>query len=71
LRTRQTQLLGRVEELTNDEADAVCLDLELIPREQILDRRLKPKAILLRYTSQVNSPAQLDSIGRAINNVRR
>jgi len=71
MRTQQAQLLGRIENLSHDDADAVCLSLELIPPEQIFDRGIKPKEVLLRYTRRMSTREEFESIERAINNLRR
>ena len=71
MRTQQAQLLNRIEGLSHDDADAVCLSLELIPREQIFDRSIKPKEVLLRYTRRMSTREEFESIERAINNLRR
>ena len=68
---RRSHLLGWIEQLSNDEADAVCLTLELIPREQVFDRHVNPRKLLLHHTSQVTTAAELDSIEQAINELRR
>jgi hypothetical protein len=69
--TRRSQLQKRIEDLTNEEADSVCLIMELIPREQIFDRSIKPKQILLRYINRANSEAELDSLEHVLNEPRR
>ncbi len=64
-------MLDRIEGLSNDDADAVCLSLELIPHEQIFDRSIKPREVLLRYTRRMSTREEFESIERAINNLRR
>lgn len=71
LRARRAQLLRRVEDLSNVEADAVCLTMQLIPREQVFDRSIEPRKILLHYTSQATSAAELDFLERVLNDSRR
>lgn len=71
MRTQQAQLLDRIEGLSHDEADSVCLTLGLIPREQIFDRGIKPKEVLLRYTRRMTTREELDPIDRALNDPRR
>jgi len=71
MRTQQAQLLDRIEDLSHEDADAVCLSLELIPREQIFDRGLKPKEVLRRYTRRMSTREEFESIERALNNLRR
>ncbi len=65
------RLLQRIEHLSNDEADQVCLDLELIPRERIFDQKINPKKLLLHHASQAPSRAELESIEGTINELRR
>jgi hypothetical protein len=70
LSARRTQLLKRVEGLSHDEADAVCLTMQLVPREQIFDHSVQPKKILVHYTSQATSEADLDFLERVLNDRR-
>ena len=71
MRTQQARLLNRIEHLSHDDADAVCLSLELIPHEQVFDRNIKPKEVLLRYTRRMSTVKEFESIERASNNLRR
>jgi hypothetical protein len=71
LRSRRTQLLKRVEDLSNDAADSVCLTMQLVPREQIFDRCVRPRDILLRYTNRASPAAELDFLERVLNDSRR
>ncbi|MEP6667746.1 MAG: hypothetical protein ABJF10_01250 [Chthoniobacter sp.] len=71
LPARRAQLLRRVEDLSNEEADSICLTMQLIPREQVFDHGIRPKKILLRYTNQASSVAELDFLERTLNDPRR
>jgi hypothetical protein len=71
LRARRAELARRVEDLANDEADRVCLTMELIPREQIFDRSVRPKKVLLRYINEATSSANLDDFERTLDEPRR
>jgi hypothetical protein len=53
-----------------DDADVVCLNLRLIPRDEIFDR-INPKKRLIRYISNVTSEEELSSIDYAIAHPRR
>lgn len=70
LRARRAQLLKRVEDLSDEDADSVCLSMQLVPREQIFDRSVKPRKILVHYTSQAASEAELDFLERVLNDRR-
>jgi len=71
LSARRAQLLKRVEDLSNDDADSVCLTMQLIPREQVFDHGVKPKKLLIRYTNQASSAAELDFLEHSLNDPRR
>ena len=71
VRKLRAEVMGRAEALSNDESDAVCLSLGLIPREQVFDHSVKPKKVLLHYVGEVNTEAELESIESAINELRR
>ena len=68
---RQAEVLNRIDQLSNEEANTVCLNLELIPREQILDRSVQPKNVLRGYTKQAKALDVLEEIEKAINDPRK
>jgi hypothetical protein len=68
---RKTELLQSVEVLSRDEADRVCLALELIPREDIFNRSIDPKKVLHEYTAQVSSDGECTTIERALQEIPR
>jgi hypothetical protein len=65
------RLLQRIEHLSNDEADEVCLSQELIPHEQVFDRRINPRKLLLQHTRETQTRAELESIEQTIDELRR
>jgi len=71
LRARRDAVVERIENLSTEDADAVCLRLELVPRERIFDRSVRPRKVLLRHAGQITSPDALESIERALNDLRR
>ena len=70
LRSRRAQLVSRAEALPMDDADIVCLNLRLIPRDEIFDR-INPKKRLIRYISNATTEEELSSIDYAIAHPRR
>ena len=66
--TLQGLLLKHVHTLSNDQADSACLILQIIPRESVFDRSVKPRQKLLDYVRQVNTVNDLMDIEKAINN---
>lgn len=53
-----------------DDADAICLILRLIPRDEVFDR-INPKKRLIRYISNAVTEEELSSIDYAIAHPRR
>ena len=70
LQSRRAQLVSRAEALTTDDADAVCLNLRLISRDEMFDR-INPKKRLIRYISNATTEEELSSIEYAIAHPRR
>lgn len=70
MRRQRAAVQQRISMLDKDESDAVCLRLELISREQVFDRDLQPRRLLLRRAAEVTR-AELEDIERAINELRR
>jgi len=66
--TMQARLLKRISTLSNDQADSACLILQIIPRENVFDRGINPRAKLLDYTRLVNTVNDLIDIEKAIDN---
>ncbi len=64
----QARLLKRISTLSNDQADSACLILQIIPRENVFDRGINPRAKLLDYTRLVNTVNDLIDIEKAIDN---
>ena len=65
--TLQGLLLTHINILSNDRADSACLILQIIPREGVFDRSIKPRQKLLDYVHQVNTVDGLIDIEKAIN----
>jgi hypothetical protein len=63
-------LLKHVDTLSNDQADSACLILQIIPRDNVFDRSIKPRQKLLDYVHQVSTVNDLMDIEKAINNPR-
>ena len=70
LRSRRAQLVSRAEALALDDADSVCLRLQLIPRDEVFDR-VNVKRRLVRYISNATTEEELSSIAYAIDHPRR
>jgi hypothetical protein len=70
LHARRAQLVSRAEALAMEDADAVCLILRLIPRDEVFDR-INPKKRLIRYISNAVTEEELSSIDYAIAHPRR
>lgn len=70
LSARRGQFLRRIEDLSNDEADSVCLTMQLIPREEVFDHGEKPKKLLVRYIKQASSQSELDFLERTLGDLR-
>ncbi len=62
LATRRAETVRRVEALSASECDSVCLRLQLIPRDEILDPEVKPQKELLRYTRRLRSAEEFDAL---------
>jgi hypothetical protein len=65
--TLQDHLLKHINILSNDRADSACLILQIIPRESVFDRSIKPRRKLLDYVQQVKTVDGLIDIENAIN----
>lgn len=70
LRSRRAQLVSGAEALAMDDADSVCLRLQLIPRDEVFDR-VNAKRRLVRYISNATTEEELSTIAYAIEHPRR
>lgn len=67
---KRADLEARIGGLSRDECDSVVLRLELVPREDIFDRSIDPKALLFRYTRHATSREELEYIERTLDDRR-
>ena len=70
LRSRRAQLVSRADALAMDDADSVCLRLQLIPRDEVFDR-VNAKRRLVRYISNATTEEELSTVAYAIDHPRR
>jgi len=62
----RAQLVTRINALPDSECDTLVLQLQLVPRDEILDPISKPKNELIRYVKRIASAEELDAVERAI-----
>ena len=67
---RRAQLVARIHALSDSECDALVLQLQLIPRDEVLEPISKPRKELLRYVRRIASAEDLNTVERAINERR-
>ncbi len=60
------RLLARIDGLDHSACDALVLQFQIIPRDEILDPLSDPKKELLRYVKRIASAEDLDALERAL-----
>lgn len=70
LAERRGQLVERIQTLRDAECDNLVLQLQLIPRDEILEPLSKPRNELLRYVRRIASEEDLNRVERAMNDRR-
>jgi hypothetical protein len=59
-----------VNDLSNEEADTVCLSMQLLERDEIFDPTVRPKRMLFRYI-KFSSAEDLNFLEDTLNQPRR
>lgn len=67
----RAELLARIGTLSNSDCDALVLQFQLIPRDEILNPLSEPRKDLLHYVKGITSDEDLKDLERAIKERRR